>query len=112
MQTKLGQLLKEERLKLKMSQREFANFLGMLHSTYERVENGRNDDLKLDCVIKILTKINIPLELFIPSEVLSRYFIQIQPKTDEDVKNILMREVSKFVKKVEYKFARASKPKK
>ena len=94
MNSELGQILRDERTKLKMSQREFANYLGMLHSTYERVENGRNDDLKLDCVVKILTKINIPLELFIPSEILSRYFIQMEPKTDEDVKKILLREVS------------------
>ena len=112
MNSELGQILRDERTKLKMSQREFANYLGMLHSTYERVENGRNDDLKLDCVVKILTKINIPLELFIPSEILSRYFIQMEPKTDEDVKKILLREISKFIKKVEYKFARASKSKK
>jgi transcriptional regulator with XRE-family HTH domain len=109
MQTKLGQLLRKERETLKMSQREFANYIGMPHSTYERVENDRNDDIKLDCVIKILSKVNVPIELFIPIDILKRYYLSYAPQKEDNVTKIVKREISKFVKKMEYKLSRASK---
>lgn len=104
MQTKLGQKLREERLNLKMSQIEFADFLQISRSSYERIENDKIQDLKLECMLKILKKVNIPLDVFIPIEILNRYCIYREPKKDNGVKKFLTKEFSKIVTRVERKF--------
>ena len=111
MQSKLGQKLKNERERLKLTQKEFAKFLNLTSSTYERIENDRNHDIRLECMIKILKKIDIPLDLFIPVEILNKYCIYVEPKKENNVKQFLSKEFSKIVKKVEVKFSKPSKSK-
>jgi len=106
MQTKLGQLLREERLKLKMSQMQFADYLDLDRSTYERLENERNGDLKISTTLKILQKTEIPLDIFIPIEILNKYCIYVVPKKETDVKYFLSKEFSKIMKRVERKFSK------
>jgi transcriptional regulator with XRE-family HTH domain len=106
----IGGLLKEEREKLDMSQIEFAKYLDMNSSTYERQENNRNHDMKLECMIKILKKVDIPLDLFIPIEIINKYCIYVVPKKENDVKKIVAREFSKLLKKLERQFSKDIKP--
>jgi transcriptional regulator with XRE-family HTH domain len=56
MQTRLGQILRKEREKLKMTQNEFADYLKLTQSTYERIENDRNQDIRVKCLLKINNK--------------------------------------------------------
>lgn len=109
MNTKLGQLLREERLKLNMSQTQFADYLDLDRSTYERLENDRNGDLKISTMIKVLQKLDIPLDIFIPVEILNKYCIYVVPKKESDVKYFLTKEFSKIVRKVERKFSKSLK---
>ena len=74
MNSELGQILRDERTKLKMSQNDFAHYLELERSTYECIENNRIKDLKLETVIKLLNKLNLDLELFFPEDIIDKYF--------------------------------------
>ncbi|MFY8069172.1 MAG: helix-turn-helix transcriptional regulator [Flavobacterium sp.] len=109
MQTKLGQLLRKEREALKMTQNEFADYLKLSQSTYERIENDKNHDIRVECMNKILKKVDIPIEIFISPDILARYCVYVIPKSDKTVKQFLSKEFSKIVKKVERQFSNHSK---
>ena len=109
MQTKLGQKLRDERTKLKMTQCEFAEYLGIKLSTYERLENDRNNDIRLDTMISILRKIYLPLELFIPIEILNKYYTYTGVKKETDAYLFLSKEFTKLMKKLNHKFKKYSK---
>ena len=77
---RLGEFLRKERAFLKMSQNDFAKYLNMSSSTYERVENDRLHDIKLEYMLNILKKTDIPIDIFIPIEILNRFCIYVIPK--------------------------------
>ena len=109
MYTKLGQKLREERIKIKISQNEFAEYLGIKLSTYERLENNRNKDIRLETMICILSKVYLPLELFIPIEILNKYYTDTGVKKETDAYIFLSKEFAKLMKKLNHKFKKPSK---
>jgi transcriptional regulator with XRE-family HTH domain len=110
MKEKLGQILRDERNKRNMSQNDFAHYLELERSTYECIENNRIRDLKTVTVVKLLDKLNLDLELFLPKETIDRYFELYYCKNDVNLKPIIQREVLKLLNSVDSKFEYSNNP--
>lgn len=65
----IGNKLRSKRTEMGKTQADFAKMLDMKLSTYERLENNRNNDVRLDTLVKISNTLNIPFSELLPETI-------------------------------------------
>lgn len=59
----IGQNIREERKKRKLSQAQLANLLGMSRTTISQIENGVVQDIGIRKIIRILEILNLEIKI-------------------------------------------------
>lgn len=59
----IGQNIREERKKRKLSQAQLANLLGMSRTTISQIENGIVQDIGIRKIIRILEILNLEIKI-------------------------------------------------
>ncbi len=65
----IGNKLRSKRTEMGKTQADFAKILDMKLSTYERLENNRNNDVRLDTLVKISNTLDIPFSELLPETI-------------------------------------------